>query len=373
MSGTPKIKSDFPNAVEKQLIAQVCRRRKRGRAYVAPFARFGFSGARLLRVYLNNKPIGVPYLLKVAKFAKAKKEFAGTRILKSDVGDVDFVEDHLFSTTDLSGQKWGALLHFDLGKRTLRELVYNSGSSPKHLRTILGQVFDGLKDAHSKRALATVPIDKHFEPYFRDHVARHRIRYVLDGDANSERMTFLGAEIYNPLKYLDELPRYASLHVGPVHGDLHPDNVIVDSNEVGHLIDFAWANKSRNILLDFALMETSIRFMAFPRPINLTDQLNVDRALVQEDGFKRIALIGHCSSKGRENYARLASAVGTIRKRARALLGEQFRMQEYLLTQFILLYGLLRYPDYEPYVSTRALGLIAARLKEIKLSSWRVH
>ena len=66
-------------------------------------------------------------------------------------------------------------------------------------------------------------------------------------------------------------------------------------------------------------------------------------------------------------HAQLACAVTTIRQRARAVLSTQFSMDRYLLTQFLLLYGLLRYDEYEPYVGTRALGLIAMKLRETGL------
>jgi serine/threonine protein kinase len=159
------------------------------------------------------------------------------------------------------------------------------------------------------------------------------------------------------------------LNVSPVHGDLHPDNVVIDRNGVPHLIDFAWAHKSRDVLIDYVLLENSIRFMAFAwaGAVNLSDQLKVDQVLLEEDGFGRISSIEFSSPGRRDDYSRLGCVVGVIRKRARALMGDRFSMQGYLLTQFILLYGLLRYDSYEPHVATRALGLIAARLKKIGL------
>jgi len=373
-----RIRSDFPNAVDKQLIEQVCGHRGCRHAYVKPFDRFGFSGAHLLLVYFNAEPIGVPYLLKIARFGKAQREHKGTRVLKSDVDDANSVEDHLFSAIDQSGRKWGALLYIyhGQGKRqgaevtqALRKLIYDAEFSSTRIGRILKQVFDGLKDAHSRREPEQVPIRQHFERYFRDDAAQARIRCVLGKDADAKSPMFLGSRIYNPLHHLNNLPKHANLYVAPVHGDLHPDNIVIDRNRVAHLIDFAWAHKSRDVLIDYVLLETSIRFMAFALAgaINLWDQLDVDRLLLDEDGFSRIQSIRFSSPFRRDDYSRLGYVVGVIRKRARALIGDRFSMQGYLLTQFILLYGLLRYDDYEPYVATRALGLIAARLRKIGL------
>lgn len=375
MASSVKIRSDYPASTEKQLIEEVCQRRRCKRAFVKPFARFGFSGARLHLIYFNDRPIGVPYLLKVSKLGKVKGELRGARILRSDVEDANNVDDYVFSATDGSGQRWGALLYRYYGKKSegteitlaLRKRVFDSSFPPSELRATLGQVFEKLKDAHSKQAPSRVVIKKHFERYFRDYAAEARIRCVLGADADSKKVDFLGAQIYNPLNCLAELPKYANVHVGQVHGDLHPDNVMIDQDGIAHLIDFAWAHDGRDVLVDFVLMETSIRFMAFPRPINLADQLLVDRTLIQEDGPKRIPHIRFCAPSRREDYTRLACVVAAIRDRARTVLGRGFSMQTYLLTQFILLFGLLRYEEYEPYAGTRALGMIAARLKKIGL------
>jgi serine/threonine protein kinase len=282
-------------------------------------------------------------------------------------------------TSDSNGQ-WGALLYRHRGTdrpaeaaapQALRELLYGSQMKRMTLRKILNEVFDKLQNAHSNLRVRRVSIRSHFKRYFRKHGARGRIRKLLGPDANSIRLRFLGARIYNPLRCVTSLPRRAKLSVAAIHGDLHPDNIVIDRNGVPHLIDFAWAHKSRDVLIDFVLLENSARFMAFPSagPINLSDQLKVDQALLDENGFRRINSLSLSSHARREEYARLACLIGHIRKRARTLLKGEFSMQKYLLTQFIVLYGLLRYKDYEPYTSTRALGLIAARLKRIGLPS----
>jgi hypothetical protein len=299
-----RIRSDFSDGLESKLLRKVCRRRKCTNVYVTDFMRFGFSGARLLLLYFKKQPAGLPFLLKVAKLKKAKHEHAATKVLASDVEDATFAEDCVFQATDSRG-KWGALLYHHRGTdrsaeaaapRALREVIYQPEMPTGRLRLILEEVFNRLENAHSNPIQKRLLLRSHFKRYFRKHGGRDRIRLVLGRAAEFRCPTFLGARIYNPLKYLKALPKYAVLNVAPVHGDLHPDNVVIDRNGVPHLIDFAWAHKSRDVLIDYVLLENSIRFMAFSwaGAINLSDQLKVDQVLLDEDGFSRISSLAGC-------------------------------------------------------------------------------
>ncbi len=373
MLSAPKIRSDFSDGLDNKLLKKVCRQQKRPNVYVSSFRRFGLSGARLLLIYFDREPKGVPFLLKVDSLKKTQDEYNATKELGRLVQEAHLAADCVFSAEDSSGKRFGALLYIHHGADGPLGAADAKTPMPT-LRTILTEVFTKLSNAHSKLVSKKVLLKSHFKRYLRRHHAprrgsRFRIGRVLAPNAGCKEIPFLGARIYNPLKYADVLTRHAHLLVAPVHGDLHPDNIVIDRKEIPHLIDFAWARGRRDVLVDFALLENSIRFMAFPRPMNLADQLKVDRALVYERGFDQIPELGLSSEEHRGDYERLACAIGIIRKRARTLLGARFSMRRYLLTQFILLYGLLRYDDYEPYASTRALGLIAARLKKIGLPS----
>lgn len=252
----------------------------------------------------------------------------------------------------------------------MRDLLYRSKAPVvpvAKLRSVIEEVFKKMSRAHSRcKVEQGVQWRKFVGRYLRNDKARNRVRSVLGARADSRKIYFLGAEIDNPLIYLDDLPARMDVPVAPVHGDLHPDNVIVDHNDLPHLIDFAWAKKRENLLVDFVLLESSIRFMAFPRPINLEDQLRVDRALIDEDGYKRVRTLHFPKAMHQNDYARMSCAVEAIRERARGFLGDKFSMEQYLFTQMIVLYGLLRYDQYDPYVSIRALGLIATHLRKVR-------
>ena len=65
---------------------------------------------------------------------------------------------------------------------------------------------------------------------------------------------------------------------GPVHGDLHSQNVIFDDNNTMHLIDFGWTGiKWRAI--DFLMMECSLKFVVLPPNSKINDLLLIDEIL----------------------------------------------------------------------------------------------
>lgn len=66
--------------------------------------------------------------------------------------------------------------------------------------------------------------------------------------------------------------------MGPVHGDLHSQNVLVDSSEVVHLIDFGWCSE-RWIAIDYMMLECSLKYVVAPRLANLTDLLDMNQRI----------------------------------------------------------------------------------------------
>ncbi|HEX3923260.1 MAG TPA: phosphotransferase [Streptosporangiaceae bacterium] len=67
-----------------------------------------------------------------------------------------------------------------------------------------------------------------------------------------------------------------------IHGDLHSQNVLVDP--VSHEcwpIDFAWCRES-SPLLDLAMLECSLKFLAFPRRSDLRALLEIEARLASE-------------------------------------------------------------------------------------------
>lgn len=368
--------ADFPSAPQRAIVTAICRYRKAEIIYICPFRRFGFSGSTLLQAYFAAAKSGVPYLIKISPFKTAEEEFAAIESMRDLVADCRLEDHKLFYWPDgpRRHRKWGALLYTNkaTGGPTdadnplaLRDVLYGSTKvSITQLKRMVTQALQKLDNAHTANEPVSMYISDHYAKYFRGDVSEDRIAAVLGKSRQEPTIRFLTNSICNPILFRKSLERKSTtVNVGRVHGDLHPDNIIIDKTRAPHLIDFAWARESRDILIDFVLLENSVRFMAFPGYANLHEQFRVDMALLKEEGWREVAQMSFGTETIQKAYARLAGVVQVIRARARSVLKKRFSMEDYLLTQFIVLYGLMKYPNYNPYAATGALGLICKQLR----------
>jgi Ternary complex associated domain 9 len=130
--------------------------------------------------------------------------------------------------------------------------------------------------------------------------------------------------------------RQETIVVGPVHGDLHAQNVLVTDDRL-ELIDFADADAERKWrLLDFLMLECSLKFLVAPPHARLSDLIDVEdrieSALV--GGRGRVAPL-----RGRlygSELEKIASGVVAIRRQAlrteAAEDGRQYRRGLVLMT-----------------------------------------
>ncbi|MDA0183286.1 hypothetical protein OJ997_23445 [Solirubrobacter phytolaccae] len=113
----------------------------------------------------------------------------------------------------------------------------------------------------------------------------------------------------------DILDREERITLGPVHGDLHSQNILVGTGRID-LIDFGWTNESKWRAVDFLMLECSLKFLVTPANARLVDLLRMETALEP-------ALVGDAVDTaslqalihGRE-LAVVAAAVGAIRRAA---------------------------------------------------------
>jgi len=384
------ILTDFPDEIEESIIRQICAQREQSTgleisaAYVSRFQRFGKSGARLLLLFFSSKPEGLPFLVKICqnegKKLDAKKELDAVLSMANLVGDCDLPEKDLFEH-----KGWGGILYAHRGAVqpgeaaknpvTFRQIMYYPHSSKesmpsgfprsfskKVLEKCLTEVFEKLQEAHSRLTPKNVDVPRHYGNYLGGNAATKRIARILGSAHSKESLRFAGKKIMNPILLRQKLPQRRDIQQGRIHGDLHPDNIVLSRALTPCLIDFAWAKRHRDVFIDFVLLESSIRFWHFPHSANLSEQALVDELLLHEDGAAHVVDREFSDRLTTNLYHRLATMVGVIRSRAKQALSGRFSMEEYLLTQFIVLYGLMEYESYVPSITTRALGLIGKRL-----------
>ena len=175
----------------------------------------------------------------------------------------------------------------------------------------------------------------------------------------------LNEKVANPLVVLDNLiGKSDEFLLGPIHGDLHATNVVLDSNGMPHLIDFAWAEKQGVIFKDYTLMECSLRYMVFPTHRDPRIHLEIDKACLCVEGLEQLRLDNSFFPNISVDYQRLITLLIVVRHHAKQVSAKMANnwFESYLKNLFVMHYRLHEYPDYG-LLSARALGLLASRIR----------
>ena len=332
--------------------------------------RLGRSGAKVFLTFFDHEGKSIPYVFKTSQKEDIKAEFEAMKSIAQLVDDVSF------KTKPVYCRKLGGILYpYRAGITKVDSPIdfpdfekiaidtYNDKYSINDSIKIINQVFIKMKNAHNVKKRQEKSILKLYSRYLRRHRSREIIKLIFGSKGDSEQFNFLGKNIYNPLYLINQLSdRRFNLWIGFVHGDLHPRNIVLFEGRVPYLIDFAWACAEQHILVDFVLLENSLRFLLFPRIYNFKEQAEVDESLLEETGYDNIKNIHFSAGIKRRLYSKLAKMIAAIRIEAKDYFENNFN--EYLIAQFLVLYGLLRYDDYATALNIRALGLIAKRLHD---------
>ena len=112
--------------------------------------------------------------------------------------------------------------------------------------------------------------------------------------------------------------------VGFVHGDLHLSNIVVRGTGPA-FVDFAWAGMGDHACKDFVLVESSLRFMRFPRTVHPAVLEEVDQLLNERWSCDAAAalVVDLPDSKARTALKVMVTAVQSVRDHA-DVVGEQF-------------------------------------------------
>ncbi len=371
-----KIKQGFLSSSQEELV-EICMQRAKIRARsveVKGLGRFGKSGAHLL---LCQPGSGSPLVIKIHNKLKIRTEYdAMQKVRDYFARDIPL----LVKPPYRSGE--GGLVYWHQGAvspeqikdaQQLDDMVYKCKSGKREFvendEAILGIFSDIWKrcaTARGKKNLRSqdVKLEEEYIHYMRLPRAQEVLSSILNADGHTENNDLFGFPMCNPLWLLERpcFKRLYKVNRGPVHGDLHANNVILDAvdNSV-HFIDFAWAEKKKHVLVDYVLMENSLRFLLFPHHVNPSTQLEADKLLLGLDGAQDLAEVRWDCQLG-NHYRRLGLILSKIRGEARKYLGGD-GFVEYLAAQFLILLGQITYSDYNQLMAVRALGLIATELR----------
>jgi len=346
---------------------------------VKQLGRYGKSGARLLLCHLGE----IPYVVKIHDKEKIENEHSRmTSVCRYFREASDLPAPPVFIDGD------GALLYRyrgdadkekRKGARTLSEMLYESedygqtfSSKDEEITLRLDGTWHQCESARGVAKVQPFVFLEGYSEYLRQKKASDVLKSIFGPDRTKEEFEFLGSPVNNPLVFIEHECFRAKQEVktGPVHGDLHATNVMVDKYSGVQLIDFAWAHPSNHVLIDYVLMENSVRFLLFPHQVNPGEQLKVDTKLLDADGAEALK-VWNKGSPLDGYYRRLGVVLSHIRGAAADLLrtNDDRGFLEYLAAQFLILFGQMAYPDYNRLIAARALGLIAQRLAQGKFAA----
>lgn len=148
------------------------------------------------------------------------------------------------------------------------------------------------------------------------------------------------------------LHKTSSFHMGGIHGDFHPRNIIyLDYEEDGYneasIIDYGWANINAHIAKDFVLMECNFRFMALKSAINSASLKKLCNALTDaelDNLLNNKSLTDYCNSiiriikNIRKNFIKTIKYIDS-----KLEIDNDFFLKEYIVPMFFVAFGLVKY------------------------------
>ena len=360
-----------------------------GTIYVRALGRHGFSGASLFLLWTDAES-SQRYVVKVGPKTDIEAESkALTKVAK-------YFDDAKVATTSTKYVEVGELaaiiypfisLHVDLGAHTtelehfcflddkvVRVLALSKLVGRKDVEQLSGcrllfdRVFAKCSTAHSMSVVKSAKYGDHYKRSLKSKEridSRLRQMYGLAPNSKPRELVMLDIGVANPLVVLEELiEKSDDFLLGPIHGDLHATNVVLDNEGRPHLIDFAWAEKQGVIFKDYTLMECSLRYMVFPTHRDPRIHLEIDKACLKVEGLQSLRSDEIFFNNISIDYRRLIELLIVVRNHANkvsAKMADKW-FESYLKNLFVMHYRLHEYPGYG-LLSARALGLLASRIR----------
>jgi Ternary complex associated domain 9 len=248
----------------------------------------------------------------------------------------------------------------------LKEMVY----LPIHARRddrptaieLLRSTYEACRSSHVA-ARRIVTVGDQYKAYLRETPERLLADPLPHVFPQGENVTIYGQVLKDPRRILESVKQIQmDTVVCPVHGDLHPNNVLFGPNYVPVLIDYAFGHLNGHFIKDFVLMECSLRFLQTPKLLQPDLISRLDDALLAEDGYREV-LENPVTGRTGEVLKEMAELVSVIRAECR-LRHKDYDFDEYLLAQYMTLLGSLRLLPYQDFRTLRALCRIADYIEE---------
>lgn len=338
-------------------------------AIAHPLTRYGFSGARIYLLEPRQGHGGIPQIVKISTAENINREIAGMRIARSHVRRFSAFSEYSHPLANIRAisipmftTRFGGLNApprvmdaADVYDHTLSDGRQSSEAFERMLKDAL----DLLDRAHvflpGRPALTYLGC---CERYLRQQ-RRSRVQDLCEvGEFEIQKYRVTS----NPKLILKDLLEQSSVGFtcALIHGDLHLSNIVADGNIANPtLIDYAWTKRSSHVLIDYVMLESSLRIMRFPRSINPGLILAVDRALITDfsgDEAGRIANSLPGESLTRQRLEVMIGAVRAVRTKAKTLavdnqITDPQLEAEYFKLMYIILCGQEKFDDY-PLVRT---------------------
>lgn len=338
-------------------------------ASVRPLGRFGYTNSRLYLVYCAPRDGGMPFVVKTDRAQVVEREARGVDLLKVYFAGAQSAR--IFPVGGIPEAIIYPLVSLDGGEgvRELREMVYRSESDPDggpSSEELVTETYRSCRMSH-----VTSPKRITFGPEYLWYLRNTPERLLSDPlpnlFENSPSVDVYGHKLLDPRRIFDAVAgREVDTVVCPVHGDLHPNNVLFGPRFNPVLIDYAFGHLDGHFIKDFVLMECSLRFLLSPRLIQPDILGRFDDALLNEDGYEAAVDLA-ATGRAAKVLGEMGSLVRAVRKACRER-HPTYEFREFLLAQYLVLTGLLRLFPYQEFRTFRALCGLADYIERTGIS-----
>lgn len=307
------------------------------RLFVAPMDK-GLSGAKVVmaRYSVGQHRLSKPFVIKVGPKDKILREATAMRELVAPfipgaVAPIIRVgKASALLVQELAGLGASAVL------QSLRMYVRASD----HADRIILRLFDGRFRNWYQLSRDQEPVRQGFSDLFEWYLDKARVdRAPAFPDRWSSLKSWVedqtGHGWCDPELLLPELlSRGIVSPLSIIHGDLHSQNVVVDTlTEECWPIDFAWCHDGSSLVVDYVMLECSLKFLALPARCDLRSLMLIDRQLILQS-CPEISIDRIPYSDEVQNVLR---AITAVRRHAMGETGLDF--SEYLEALWLMTYS----------------------------------